>query len=676
MAEKRLGFQGSNLSQDEMELLEEGLRVMLRIRLFEDRVLREFAKGEMPGFVHTYHGSEAVAAGVCAHLEDSDMITSTHRGHGHCIAKGCGYAPMMAELYGREAGLCRGRGGSMHIADFAKGILGANAIVGGGISLATGAALAASLLGNGRVAVSFFGDGAANQGIFHESLNLAAIWKLPVVFVCENNGWAESTPVSYSTSVPDIVQRADSYGIAALAVDGSDYIAVHQAAAVAVERARSGLGPTLIEAKVVRMRGHYVGDPEQYRSREERRSARSEDPLAAQLEAAGIDLAAYSEEVDKELDLAVDEAKAAPWPDPSEVELYVLDDLPAAPASASGSQPPSTERVGTFRQAVHEALAEAMRADPSVILMGEDIAGGSGLGPPLEGAMGGTFGVTKGLIEEFGPERVRDTPISEAAFTGAAVGASLGGLRPVVDLMWSSFTPYCFDQLFNQAAKMRYMFGGQTDVPLVLRMAAGAGLRAGGQHSDTLFSIFASIPGIKVVAPSSPAAAKGLLQSAIADDNPIVFLEHMSLYSNSGPLPEGSYGLPLGCASVVREGSDVSLIAFSAGVPMALGAAEVLSEEHGTSAEVIDLQTISPLDTETILASVARSGRVVVIDESPPRCSLASEISALISEFHLGRLRAPVARVCAASSPVPFSPPLEDAYLPSLKRVVDAVLRM
>ena len=666
----------------EVEVLEQGLRSMLRIRLFEDRVLQEFAKGEMPGFVHTYHGSEAVAAGVCAHLEDSDVITSTHRGHGHCIAKGCDYASMMAELYGRETGLCRGRGGSMHIADFTRGILGANAIVGGGISLAVGAALAASVLDDGRVAVSFFGDGAANQGIFHESLNLAAIWKLPVIFVCENNGWAESTPVSYSTSVSDISQRAHSYDMPGVTVEGSDYLAVYQTASVAVERARRGEGPTLIEAKVTRMRGHYVGDPEQYRSREERRSARGADPVAAHLETSGRDLQEFTDELKKELDKAVEQAKDAPWPVPSEVERYVsaepvTEPHPASPPAASPpSAPPSAGRTGTFRQAVHEAVAEAMRADPSVIVLGEDIAGGSGLGPPMEGAMGGTFGVTKGLLGEFGSKRVRDTPISEAGFTGAAVGASLSGLRPVVDLMWSSFSPYCFDQIFNQAAKMRYMFGGQTDVPLVLRMAVGAGLRAGGQHSDTFFSIFAGIPGIRVVAPSSPADAKGLLLSAIADNNPVVFLEHMSLYRTSGPLPEGDCKISIGSASVVREGSDVSLISFSAGVPLAFEAAERLADKHGMSAEIIDLRTISPLDTETLAASVARTRRAVVIDESPPVCSLASEIAAVLTESNFGRLRGPVARVCAAASPVPFSPPLEDAYLPSADEVVDAVLEM
>jgi len=657
---------------DQKKILEDGLRVMTRIRVFEDRVLREFAKGEMPGFVHTYHGAEPVAAGVCAHLTDRDLITSTHRGHGHCIAKGCEFGPMVAELYGRETGLCKGRGGSMHIADFNLGILGANAIVGGGIALATGGALAADVLGDGRVAVAFFGDGAANQGIFHESLNLAAIWRLPVVFVCENNGWAESTPVGYATSVQDIADRARSYNIPGVVVDGSDYLDVHTKAGEAIQRARAGGGPTLLEAKITRMRGHYIGDPEQYRSRTERRAAREADPLTPLR--ATIDIGAYEQEVAAELDQAYEAALAAPLPDPAEVERYVLSDPPDGPAPSAS--PPTTTRQESYLVAVHEALAGAMRRDPAVIVIGEDIAGGAGLQPPLEGAMGGTFGATKGLLAEFGAARVRDTPISEAGFVGASIGAALAGLRPVVDLMWASFLPYCFDQVFNQAAKMRYMFGGQTDVPVVLRMAVGAGLRAGGQHSDTLFSVLAHIPGIKVVAPATPADAKGLLTRAIADSSPVVVLEHMSLYRTTGPLPEEDYELPIGQAAVVAPGDDVTLMAASAGVPLALKAAEILRTEHDTSAEVIDLRTLSPLDVDTLASSVGRTGRAVVVDESPPQCSLASEVAAVVTERVFEQLQAPIARVTAPRSPVPFSPTLEDAYLPSVEDIVAAVKRL
>ncbi|MFN8224837.1 MAG: thiamine pyrophosphate-dependent dehydrogenase E1 component subunit alpha [Gaiellales bacterium] len=305
-------------------------RTMLTIRLFEERVAREFRTGEIPGFVHMYVGEEAVAAGVCAHLDDADFITSTHRGHGHCIAKGCDLDGMMAEIYGREGGLCRGRGGSMHIADFSRGMLGANAIVGGGIALATGAALAASVRRSGHVAAAFFGDGAANQGVLHESLNLAAIWRLPVVFVCENNGFAESTPVAYATSVRDIASRAAGYGIPGVVADGSDVLDVYDKARTAVARARAGEGPTLLEVKTYRFMGHFEGDPEQYRDDGDRTSTRTRDALEALRsrlaseggDAAAAELEAIQAEILAAIGRAVEHAKASPFPDPAEITRY------------------------------------------------------------------------------------------------------------------------------------------------------------------------------------------------------------------------------------------------------------------------------------------------------------------------------------------------------------------
>jgi TPP-dependent pyruvate/acetoin dehydrogenase alpha subunit len=310
--------------------LEHALREMMRIRIFEERVRREFGKGDMPGFVHTYVGAEAVAVGMCAHLAESDMITSTHRGHGHCLAKGVTIAPMIAELYGRESGLCHGRGGSMHIADFSKGVLGANAIVGGGVGLAAGAALAAQTLGDGRVAVSFFGDGATSQGVVHESMNLASIWKLPVVFVCENNGWAESTPASYAVSVPDVAIRAAGYSMPGVIVDGADYTQMYTAAGHAVKRARNGDGPTLIEVKLDRQTGHFIGDSEPYRDRDERKQARTKDPILqvrAALASMDVDVGAITSDVESsvvaELDRAFADARSAEWPEASGLERYV-----------------------------------------------------------------------------------------------------------------------------------------------------------------------------------------------------------------------------------------------------------------------------------------------------------------------------------------------------------------
>jgi acetoin:2,6-dichlorophenolindophenol oxidoreductase subunit alpha len=301
-------------------------RTMLTIRLFEQRVAREFRTGEIPGFVHMYVGEEAVAAGVCANLDDRDYVTSTHRGHGHCIAKGCDLGRMMAEIYGREDGLCKGRGGSMHIADFSRGMLGANAIVGGGIALATGAGLASSVRGSNQVAVAFFGDGAANQGVLHESLNLAAIWKLPVIYACENNGFAESTPSTYATSVPDIAGRAAAYGIPGVIVDGADVLEVYEAARAAVSRARAGHGPTLLEVKTYRFMGHFEGDPDRYRDDDERRATRERDAIAAlvaRLEASEAELEAIRAEIEAAVSEAVEFARASPSPDPAELDRYV-----------------------------------------------------------------------------------------------------------------------------------------------------------------------------------------------------------------------------------------------------------------------------------------------------------------------------------------------------------------
>jgi acetoin:2,6-dichlorophenolindophenol oxidoreductase subunit alpha len=305
---------------------------MVQIRAFEDAAGKNFADGLIPGFVHLYAGEEAVAVGVCAHLTDDDFITSTHRGHGHCIAKGVDIPGMVAELMGKSTGVCKGKGGSMHIADVDKGMLGANGIVGGGLPLACGAALTAKTQGRGAVAVSFFGDGASNQGTFHESLNLAAIWKLPVVFVCENNGYAEATPFHYHCSVGDVANRAGGYEIPGVVVDGLDLFSVYEAAGAAIERARRGEGPTLIEAKTYRYYGHFQGDTITYRLEEEVSKFRERDPITSARKymidqgiATEDELNAIDKEVVSELDRAWDDAKAAPWPEPEATleDVYV-----------------------------------------------------------------------------------------------------------------------------------------------------------------------------------------------------------------------------------------------------------------------------------------------------------------------------------------------------------------
>jgi pyruvate dehydrogenase E1 component beta subunit len=326
-------------------------------------------------------------------------------------------------------------------------------------------------------------------------------------------------------------------------------------------------------------------------------------------------------------------------------------------------------RTISYREAINEALAQEMARDPSVVVMGEDNAGGAG-SPGEEDAWGGVLGVTKGLYHQF-PGRVLDTPISESAFIGAAVGAATRGLRPVAELMFIDFMGVCFDQIFNQAAKFRYMFGGKAVTPVVVRTMYGAGLRAAAQHSQALYPIFTHIPGLKVAVPSSPYEAKGLLIQSIRDDDPVIFCEHKAMYDTTGEVPEESYTIPFGEANLAREGGDVTIVAIGRMVSVAMEAADELASS-GVEAEVIDPRTTSPLDTETILESVESTGRLVVVDEATPRCNLATDISATVAQEAFGSLRAPIQMVTAPHTPVPFSDALEDAYMPDAQKVVNA----
>ncbi|MDR6755143.1 pyruvate dehydrogenase E1 component beta subunit [Mycoplana sp. BE70] len=325
----------------------------------------------------------------------------------------------------------------------------------------------------------------------------------------------------------------------------------------------------------------------------------------------------------------------------------------------------------SFRQALNEALHHEMARDPKMIVLGEDIAGGAGASGQQD-AWGGAFGVTKGLLGAFGPTRVRDTPISESAFVGAAAGAAVTGLRPVVEIMFVDFLGVCFDQIFNQAAKFRYMFGGKAVTPFVLRATFGAGTRSASQHSQALYPIFTHVPGLKVVIPSNPYDAKGLLIQAIRDDDPVIFLENKVLYDTVGEVPDGAYVVPFGEANIVREGSDATIIAIGRMVHFAQEAARILAAE-GIDCTVVDPRTTSPLDVDTILETAEETGRVVIVDEANPRCGMAADISSIIAENAFGALKAPIMKVTAPHTPVPYAPNLEAAYLPDARRIAEAV---
>ena len=327
--------------------------------------------------------------------------------------------------------------------------------------------------------------------------------------------------------------------------------------------------------------------------------------------------------------------------------------------------------IKTFRQALNEALHLEMSRDKNVIIFGEDVCGGTG-GTGEKDAWGGAFGVTKGLLSEFGPDRIMDTPITESAFVGAAVGAAMTGLRPVTEIMFVDFLGVCFDQIFNQAAKVRYMFGGKADMPMVLRASYGAGASSASQHSQALYPIFTHIPGLKVVVPSNPYDAKGLLINAIRDEDPVIFLEHKMLYDFSGEVPDEAYTVPFGEAGIIREGEDVTLISLGKMVNVCQEAANELAKEN-VSASILDLRTISPLDEETILEFTEETGRMVIVDEAYPRCGVAADVSSIIVEKAFSYLKAPIKKVTPPHSPVPYAPNLEQAFLPSSQKVIDAV---
>jgi acetoin:2,6-dichlorophenolindophenol oxidoreductase subunit beta len=325
----------------------------------------------------------------------------------------------------------------------------------------------------------------------------------------------------------------------------------------------------------------------------------------------------------------------------------------------------------TVRQAINEALRAEMKRDPNIIIIGEDVAGGAG-GSGQRDAYGGVMGVTKGLIGEFGEARVIDTPITESAIMGAAAGAALRGLRPVAELMFVDFLGVCFDQIYNQAAKFRYMFGGKAKTPLVIRTMMGAGFSAAAQHSQTLYPIFTHVPGLKVILPSNAYDAKGLLIQAIRDDDPVIFCEHKLCYDLECDVPDESYTIPFGEANLTRTGKDVTIVAFSHMVNVANGVADMLKAE-GISVEVLDPRTTSPLDTDSILESVEKTGRLVVVDESPPRCNMACDVAAIVADEGFKYLKAPIKRISAPHTPVPFAPSLEKLYIPSPDAIAAAV---
>jgi len=722
------------------EQLGDFLRQMYEIRFFEEKVSELLKVGIIKGASHLYAGEEAVAVGAISTITEDDVIASTHRGHGHCGAIGVKHAhsekerqdhwnKMMAELMGKATGYCKGRGGSMHIADVQKGNLGSTGIVGGNIPIGTGAALAEKLKRTNNVVLCFFGDGASNTGSFHESLNMGAtlLGGLPIVYICENNLYGMSVPF-HGKSVPDagtaskivhVADRAAAYGIPGEVVDGMDVLAVREAVTRAVDRARKGAGPMLIEAKTYRWFGHSISDQRIYRSKDEEAEWKCKCPIECFSKRVVSEFGFTEAEVDKVRDTAFLTIEAAtkfatdsPYPDPSELydDVYVPVNREVWEAQRAQEKPLARkvnaaemeirrfmreqsggaakaalpklnketttkleEKLGmpilTYGQAIVEAQREEMKRDETVIIMGEDV-----------GLYGGAYAATRGLYADFGPERVIDTAISEAAIAGAAAGAAMRGIRPIPEIMYIDFATIASDQIVHNMSYNRYMFGGKTKVPCVLRTEGGVGRCIAAHHSESLEAWFVHIPGLYVVMPSTPYDAKGLLKAAIRDDNPVMFIEHKVLYSGvMGPVPTEDYIIPLGVADIKREGTDATVVAYCRMLHFAMDAAFEL-EKEGINVEVVDPRTLNPLDVETIANSVKKTGRLITVSEGYPRCGVGETIIRQVSEFKFpdgsvcfDYLDAPPFALSGKDVPIPMSEPLEDACVPSRDDIVDAI---
>jgi 2-oxoisovalerate dehydrogenase E1 component len=650
------------LPRDELVRL---YRQMVLIRRCEEQLARSHQRGLVHGACHTYVGQEAVAVGVCAHLRRDDVVFSTHRGHGHALAKGVPPLQLIAELYGRSNGCSHGRGGSMHLFAPEVGLMGTSGIVGPCILQAAGAGYSFRLLKTDRVAVAFFGDGAVNNGAFHEGLNLAAIWKLPVLFVCENNQFATEVPFAYAAGNPGVASRGAAYSIPGVEVDGNDVLSVYAACGVATNRARSGSGPTLLECKTYRTRPHAEGMGDfTYRTRNEVEAWKAKCPIErfrGTIAACGVattaELNAIDVEVQREVETAHQIAEASPWPDPATATARVY----AEPRRAVPPPAADRGRVVTYSQATLEALAAEMAANPAIFVLGEGI-----------GARGGNFKTTAGLYDRFGPERLRDTPICERGFVGLGCGAAMTGTRPVIDFMFADFVLDAIGEIVNQIAKMQYMSSGRLRMPVLLRGCVGIGHSAATHHSGNYYPMFAHFPGLRVVVPSTPYDAKGLLHHALRCDDPVIFLEHRELLTLKGPVPEEPYEIPFGRAAVVREGADVTVVALARMVPKSFEAAEQLARD-GVSVEVIDPRTVAPLDVEMIGQSVAKSGRLLIADEAFAPFGIGAEIAAQVADRFFDELDAPIRRLNGLHTPTPYSPPLEAGVVPDTEAVVRAI---
>ena len=681
-------------------------------RAFENMVLELKEKNLVHGPVHSSVGQEAVAVGAINAIRPTDLIASTHRAHHHFLAKAMtfyvppNYDPLtdsfrpqmqeavnrlLAEIMGLAAGYCGGRGGSMHLHDSKIGVLGTNAIVGGGIPMATGAAWAQKFKNEETVVVSFFGDGALNQGAFHEALNLAGLWKVPIIYIIENNLYAVATNVMESFPIKHLSLRAVSYGMRGLMVDGMDPLAVKVAVEEAVRNLRRDGIPYLIEATTYRFfhhAGKLPGSEFGYRDKAEEEKWGRLDPVktfSSRLKESGL----LSEEGNKHLKKIAEDAvqkavdyctetdkvsqaqkvKVSLWPKPEslreglhsdgsefhEIEFVEAEDL-------------VLDQKMKYVDAIAGITGYWLEKDPKVFVIGEEVAKFGG----------GAYQATKGLPQKY-PGRIINTPISEAGFSGLVCGAAICGLKPIVEIMFPDFVLPAADQIFNQIGKLRYIYGGNIDIPLVMRTRIAIGCGYGGQHSMDPVALFALFPGWKVVAPVTPFDYLGLFNSALRSRDPVLIVKHHELYNSIGFVPSGNYEyyIKIGKAKKITEGEKVTVLAYSSTVPLAQKAVEELSGE-GITAEVIDLRTLNfaDIDYETIGESLRKTNALVIIEQAPRSNSIGATIAYECQLRFFDYFDCPPARLTGADIPNPVSRVLELAALPSLQSAKDIIRKV
>jgi 2-oxoisovalerate dehydrogenase E1 component len=678
---EQLSFSKSNFSEKTLLHLYEQL---VKPRLIEEKMLNLLRQGRISKWFSGI-GQEAISVGAACALLPDEVIFTMHRNLGVFTARDMPLDRLFCQWQGKRLGYTKARDRSFHFGAMEHHIVGMISHLGPQLSLAAGVAMAHKLKKEGRVSLAFTGEGATSQGEFHEALNVASVWKLPVIFLIENNGYGLSTRPSEQYACENLIDRAVGYGMRGLSIDGNNILEVYSTIRKLAEEMRENPEPILLECRTFRMRGHEEASGTKYVPKELMEEWAKKDPLENYekwLLAEDILKEAYvkslKEKYKKEVQAAIEVMFAEPEPVPdTEEELRDVYAPPLPPHKGGEGPLPSPHGEGLevrpdspplmggqggatrFIDAISSGLREAMQRHPNLILMGQDIAD-----------YGGVFKITQGFVEEFGRDRVRNTPLCESAIVGISLGLSLGGFKSMVEMQFADFVTCGFNQIVNNLAKLHWRWGQHADV--VVRMPTGGGTGAGPFHSQSNEAWFAHVPGLKVVYPSTPYDAKGLLLASFEDSNPVMFFEHKALYrSESSEVPEGFYTVEIGKARQVKIGRQVSILTYGLGVRWAQQAAD----ELGLDADIVDLRSLVPLDYEAIEASVKRTNRVLILHEDTLFGGIGGEIAAWISENLFEHLDAPVMRAASLDTPVPFAIPLEQNFFP-LERMKEQLRRL